>query len=457
MEIYSSFAQYLETSGIFSQAQAEKFKSNLTAEDENQNVCNLANFFTTITASESYDLAVRLFTNWQKGPKSALVPSSSVSKLSNPSPRRPQSAYKSLAKTIGSQSTRNNNRSLSRDQSECETKSSNHHHSQTSDNVFTFLHNDSFRRNAIKTEIEHQNLLKETAECTFQPNISKFEINENTFNVFNRLQHDLRKEKNEMNQIVKEHLEMQGCTFSPAILKKKFRRDEDEPRSSSRSLNRTFEKLYKEYQVKNFSSVENEILKNKLEVKGCTFTPSLTLKGHRSPSREASEERFQSLHKLHNDKQINLAKKRIEQSADEIKKCTFKPQVWSTPKNRGNSKEVQDRLLKWNTEKILKLEDRVREKICLEESMNRELNLLAKKKNDLNDSQLNGSRYEGLYQDSIHRVHRKEKLEKKILKDIGASFKPKTNKHMMTTPKLRDNALYEDQALEARESKRFDS
>jgi len=247
---------------------------------------------------------------------------------------------------------------------------------------------------------------------------------------------DLRKDKIEMNEFVKSHLEMQGCTFTPTILRGPMSEEED-MRASSTSLNRTFDRLHKEFEAKKHLSIENELKKRTLEVKDCTFKPVLSAKARRSPS---NSERFESLHKLHSERQRSLARKRIEQSEDEQKKCSFKPQVWSSPRNRDTSNGVHERLLKWNSEKNLKLEMKVKEKISIEENMSQELNLPASRRNEMNESRMSIAAHERLYQDNANRQVRKQELEKQIMKDMGASFKPKTNKNSLSSAnKLRDN------------------
>jgi len=121
-------------------------------------------------------------------------------------------------------------------------------------------------------------------------------------------------------------------------------------------------------------------------------------------------------------------KKRIEQSEEEIKKYSFKPAVMSSPARRGTSKDVHERLLEWNNEKNKKLEAKLKEKFETEQNM-QELNLPTKRRQDTNPNETRDSvsAYDRLYQDGIDKRFRHDQLEKRVLKDIGASFTPKTN------------------------------
>lgn len=73
----------------------------------------------------------------------------------------------------------------------------------------------------------------------------------------------------------------------------------------------------------------------------------------------------------------------------------------------------------------------MREKVDTETNMHNELNLPAKKMNEnygnLDDSRGSVSTFQRLYQDNQNRKQKKEVLEKRVLREIGASFTPKTN------------------------------
>jgi len=142
-------------------------------------------------------------------------------------------------------------------------------------------------------------------------------------------------------------------------------------------------------------------------------------------------------------------KKRIEKAEEEEKRYSFRPQLVSYPSKsakRDTSQDVKDRLLEWNKEKNKRLEAKVMEKIHTEVAMSQEMDLPTRKRHDrkegADETHDSISTYERLYQDSSHKKIRKEMLEKKVLKDMGASFTPKTNLNRNNSARklLKENA-----------------
>ncbi|RYE53385.1 MAG: hypothetical protein EOP48_14510, partial [Sphingobacteriales bacterium] len=98
----------------------------------------------------------------------------------------------------------------------------------------------------------------------------------------------------------------------------KFDTFNDEDKFKNSSLNtssvndRTFDRLYRQHQTKRQASIENEFKKRALEVKDCTFQPSLS---SRTSQRSTDDpDRYNKLYKMHAEKQRNLMKKRIDKS-----------------------------------------------------------------------------------------------------------------------------------------------
>ncbi len=451
MDIPSTFSNFLQEKAILTQRQAAKLGSAVDTHEENQSIFKLADFFRSLTPSDCYDLSLRLFLLWNKEaqqPKSSPKNEKSLQRfvdiLTKSLQRSQKSAFNLLRASVSSPRPEhlsvhtNKHRSISPVESQSQLRSPN---SFASNDVFEFLHNEAQRKNYLRFQNEQRRLDMESQSCTFQPNLTKssgsFSRTANPDEVFNRLQQDLRREKQEINHAKKFQMEMKDCTFTPQTTKSLSTRSKGstfEEKASSldtSTLDRTFDRLYKQHHTKRQASIENEFKKRAMEVKDCTFTPSLTARTSQGPADDP--DRYNKLYKMHAERQRNLMKKRIDKSIEEESKYSFKPSLISPAKSatsRGTSKDVRARLEEWNNEKKRKLENKMKEKVDTEHNMHNELNLPAKKMNEnyaAEESRGSVSTFQRLYQDNQHKKQRKEVLEQRILREIGASFTPKTN------------------------------
>jgi len=443
MDICSTFSNFLQERAILTQRQAAKLGSTVDTHEDNQSIFKLADFFRSLTPSDCYDLALRLFLLWTKEsekPKITPKTEKGLEKFVNFLTKNLQkSAFRRLRASVSSPRPQqlsvsaNKHRSISPVDSQMRSPNS-----FASSDVFEFLHNEAQRKNYIRFQNEQRRLELESQSCTFQPSISKSSstMNRSQVEVFERLQQDLRREKQEINDVKKFQMEMQGCTFTPQTTKSSRSKLYDDERTNKNSSldtsvnDRTFDRLYKQHQTKRQASIENEFKKRALEVKDCTFTPSLTARNSQRSTDDP--DRYNKLYKMHAEKQRNLMKKRIDKSIEEESKYSFRPSLISPAKSttsRGTSKDVRERLLEWQEEKKRKLENKMKEKVDTETNMHNELNLPAKRMNEnyAGEERTSVSTFQRLYQDNQNKKQRKEVLEKRVLREIGASFTPKTN------------------------------
>jgi len=448
MDICSTFSNFLQERAILTQRQAAKLGSTVDTHEDNQSIFKLADFFRSLTPSDCYDLALRLFLLWSKEsekPKITPKTEKGLQKFVDFLTKNLQkSALRRLRASVSSPRPQQLSASVNKHRSispvDSQVKSPN---SFASSDVFEFLHNEAQRKNYIRFQNEQRRIDLESQSCTFQPNSTKSStsIRRHPDEVFERLQQDLRREKQEINDVKKFHMEMKDCTFTPHTTKSMSTRSkpnfDGESTNKNSSLDtsvndRTFDRLYKHHNTKRQASIENEFKKRALEVKDCTFQPSLTARNSQRSTDDP--DRYNKLYKMHAEKQRNLMKKRIDKSIEEESKYSFRPSLISPAKSttsRGTSKDVRERLLEWNHEKKKKLENKLREKVDTETNMHNELNLPAKKMNEnygnLDESRGSVSTFQRLYQDNQSRKQKKEVLEKRVLREIGASFTPKTN------------------------------
>jgi len=455
MDSCSTFSQFLQDKAILSQRQAEKLAPFLSEKDQNQSVFKLADFFRSLTPSDNYDLALRLYLLWTKESKFSPQKQNALQKLVNLlSKSLKRSAFHSFIVNTQPQlrSPSQHPKSAqynSFSPADLETKSTINFNSVHSTDIFSYLHNEAQKKNSMKLENEQKKLRLETENCTFQPNLSRPQttLAKSSTEVFERLQQDLRKEKELMNSAKKVQIEMRDCTFKPTLLTKNRSANVEDEYQLNTSPDRTFERLYREHHAKRHATLENELKRQTQEVQGCTFQPSLTTRSRSKSKDPETDERFKKLYKLHSERQRSLMKKRIEKAEEEEKRYSFRPQLISSPSKsakRETSQDVKDRLWEWNNEKKKRLEAKLMEKFQTEAAMSQEMNLPTKKRNErheVNETNDSISAYERLYQDSSHKKIRKEILEKKVLKELGASFTPKTNLNRnLSARKLKENA-----------------
>jgi len=149
---------------------------------------------------------------------------------------------------------------------------------------------------------------------------------------------------------------------------------------------------------------------------------------------------------MHSEKQRNVMMRRIEKEEEEERKFSFQPQIFSSPKratSRDTSKDVHERLIEWNNDKKKKIEAKMQEKIEAENTMHNTLDLPTKKRNESmsRDETIDSiPAYQRLYKENESKKARKELLEKRVLREIGASFAPKINQRNLSARKSPNNS-----------------
>ena len=455
----NTFAQFLFKQCILTQNQSAKMAADLNDHLDNRSIFKLADFFRSLTPSDCYDLALRLYLLWSKEPKCSPQQKKGLQILSNIfSKKLKQRAFRKLKskprdKSPAARST-SKYRSFNPD-SEAKSPTSS---SPINANIFHFLHNEAQRKQYKLMENERKKEEMETKGCSFQPNATMSKnssLAKSSLDVFERLQHDVKKEKKVMNESKKFQLEMRGCTFTPTLSTKSLTsRGKESRREGSRNktpsldnsaLDRTFERLYKEHQVKKQIQMENEFRKQRIEIKDCTFQPALTTRSHSSRGGDITD-RFNRLYQMHSEKQRNVMMRRIEKEEEEERKFSFQPQIFSSPKratSRDTSKDVHERLIEWNNDKKKKIEAKIQEKIEAENTMHNTLDLPTKKRNESmsRDETIDSiPAYQRLYKENESKKARKELLEKRVLREIGAFFAPKINQRNLSARKSPNNS-----------------
>jgi len=320
---------------------------------------------------------------------------------------------------------------------------------RSSESVFNKLYNDSHKKNFMRQEYEEFKYRTETDECTFQPN-SKRSPKRTNGEVFDRLQQDLRRFKQEINENKRLEIEMRNCTFSPTINSSSMIDGE----SSIRSISQTFDRLYNDKKLKELHSYENEVRKQEKEMAGCTFKPVLSPGTLNSYSKldDSETERFCRLYKNHEEKQKRAEQKIRDKSLEENSKYSFKPQRIASPtpgrvKEAKNEKKVVDRLLDWYNDRKKKIDTKLQEQgRKITEDANTSLST-KRRKRDLDETNDSIPAYDRLYKQYSSKKSRNEALEKKVMKEIGASFTPKTNRTRSLSASGKSKETYHSRAM----------
>lgn len=443
-----SFTKFLHEHGILSTKQTENYP-----ETENQDnaslIFQLADFIKSLTPSDCYDLALRLFLLYQqksKAPRFTEAQQATLTRFFNTVAQKyRKTLLSSFDKLRGfdavryvptfegsfrqeSQLSHQNNPRKSRRSVQSD---------RNDGPIYERLYKESEAMNSAKLINEEKKYYLETKDCTFQPKINKSSTTKNdSFSgkndeVFKRLQKSYRRENQEMFEKTKAQLELKECTFHPNIL---------QPMSNStlnsssvdygeRSISRTFERLHSEHSYKKQQQMENEILKQTYELAGCTFTPKINDSEADRGTRSArnSARRSESLYADHFEKKRSITKMMLANEDKEIKECTFKPAlIAKMPETVRSARKgtPQERLLEWQREKEAKLEEKQREKLLQESASKKpQINANAAELGKIGDEPA----HERLYREGSERKNKQEELEKKVLGEIGVSFTPKTN------------------------------
>lgn len=285
-----------------------------------------------------------------------------------------------------------------------ETKKNYSFHSQASDDCIEY--DKGFSQGGYKKSIEDlriQQRSKELEECTFRPEITEY--SQRFSPVYSKISPIDLKEKEEFYRQQKSQKELEGCTFQPKINTHK-----------AISLDRSFEKLYKDAEVHRQKMRSKELVEKDKEISNCTFKPTVL-----NPSKSVSGNVYEKLYKSYQESQREKRRIQMEKEAKEIEESTFTPKLM-TPK-----KETEDQVPVF--ERLYAQVEKKKEKIRKEEEEKARPSSVAKSKRSCDEP----PRFEALY--ALHKETSLKKLalQEKILKESGASFKPDMSKS--STPK----------------------
>lgn len=399
------FINFLHSFGIISEKQQFSLLEDFSQSSNKKFIFTLADFFKKLTPSDSYDMAVRLFSNWEKskpfqdninnqiqGTNNALTKivktvreenrneGASFNNSNNKNEERPEFMEENLtfSKKI-KENLNNNSIKIQKDSSPFGKKPENF---KKSIRIFKFqnIFNSFFRRNNFKTlKLSFQTMKNLASESRREKSNKKSK----------NYMHDLDFYKNELSNF--EYLTSRGKCKTPlneefsyegprplnvtpyrskeSILaeessQKNQRTQRERPSLSSqkkRSNSTIHEKLYKEAGLKQVNALYLESVKKKNEMDGCTFRPNI-IKNDKFNKNNTSRPAFEKLYLEGEQRKLILQEKQKFEQDNQLKECTFCPQTLKTllsnsktPKNASqyveNNKENNSQKITTNLDK----------------------------------------------------------------------------------------------------------
>lgn len=245
---------------------------------------------------------------------------------------------------------------------------------------------------------------KELEECTFRPEITEF--SQRFSPVYSKFNPAHLKEKEELYRQQKSQKELEGCTFQPKTNTHK-----------ALSLDRSFEKLYKDAEVHRQKMRSKELVEKDKEIANCTFKPTVL-----NPSKSNAGNVYEKLYKSYQESQREKRRLQMEKEAKEIEESTFTPKLITPKKECDDQVTVFERLYSQVEKKKEKLKKQEEEEVKARPSS------VARSKRSSEDP----PRFESLY--ALHKESSQKKLalQEKLLKESGALFKPDTSKSSLS-------------------------
>ena len=453
------FPQFLESHGIFNSKQRTDYSTETSStSDESATIFQLADFFRSLTPSECYDLALRIYLLYQQSKKDKSHPkntkkSEAAQKLQTiVESTQPATANDSKEKPRSSGPYQNTHRSnvnfldgsLEQMWSIQQSLSSQRAHNASKDSIHERLYNESYVKNNMKIIREEVKKQEELKGCTFHPTVTEPDRSRSPGKrerspeqVFERLARDNKNTNQSLYEEKRKELEMKECTFKPNITQSSPSHERQKTQfefSEKQLLNQTFERLHSEKSLYIRRKIANERERQEREIIGCTFSPKINKRGYfLSPdgrsSKEMSRVRSEALYSDYFERERHKTKVRLDIDQEESKRLTFKPELISKSMVKLDPNvPTEERLLSWERERVRKLEESKEQKRKSESAEKRpRINRESPERAPRTQETPKRETYNRLYQDSALKKERTKEREKKLMEELGCTFSPKLN------------------------------
>ncbi|CAD8184052.1 unnamed protein product [Paramecium pentaurelia] len=354
---------------------------------------SLSDYLKNLSASDSFDMALRLYDSWKLQQTKKKNPGNLIKILSKIAVRKPfkmlQSYQKSTKMQFSPNKIRNSQKSTISEQQSYQSPINKKALSQMGFNdTCERLYMDGIIQKVKKGQYEQEKQQLELKECTFKPQVNVDTLRQNEIEVFDRLYKTQLISKNDFSEI-KQKQEISQCTFTPSINKQES--------------------------ISNFQTLEN---KQQQPIFDRLFQESISrsnLKQSYVPVREQKElqEFFKRLHNESAEKQQVQAFQRLDKETKQLEQCTFKPKINTNFNFSPNQQPAFDRLYMLSTKS---------KKNLFDDSQQKQNN---NKTKDQSSIQNNESLYERMKnhvdKKKRHIYHIKQEVDKEL------TFKPNIN------------------------------
>ncbi|CAD8178326.1 unnamed protein product [Paramecium pentaurelia] len=320
----AKFIDYLVDTGII---------TNNQQISTNNMMFQLSDYLKNLTASDSFDMANRIYDCWKLKLKQKQNPTSLIKILTKLALQKPFRILNSQKILNSPQQLRNSQKSLSQQQLQYQSPVDKFKLSQMGFNdTCERLYQDGIAQKVKKEQFEQEKCKQELRDCTFKPQISAERLGNNDTEVFDRLYKSQLACKNDFSE-VKQKQEIVQCTFTPQINKQSSI-------SNYQPIEQIFDRLYQESINRNNMKLSLAPTREERELQQCSFRPQIS---QRQLNR-SGDDIFVRLHNESAEKQQIKAFQKLESETKELESCTFKPKINTHTNFSPSSQPAFDRL-----------------------------------------------------------------------------------------------------------------
>ncbi|CAD8110242.1 unnamed protein product [Paramecium sonneborni] len=322
----AQFIEYLVETGIITE------KSYIST---NNMMFQLSDYLKNLTASDSFDMANRIYDNWKLKQKRKQNPQCLIrliAKMTYAKPFKILNSYSDSQKILSSIQQLNITQKSSC-QVEYQSSVNKSKLSQMGLNdTCERLYQDGISQKVKKEYFEQEKYKQDLRECTFKPQINSDNLGSNDTEVFDRLYKTQLACKNNFSE-TKQKQEVSQCTFTPCINKQ-------QSVSNYQPIEQIFDRLYQESINRNNMKLSLVPTSEEKEFQQCTFKPQISFR----QLDRSGEDIFVRLHNESAEKQQIKVFQKIESEEKQLENCTFKPKINTHSNFSPSSQPAFDRL-----------------------------------------------------------------------------------------------------------------
>ncbi|CAD8169284.1 unnamed protein product [Paramecium octaurelia] len=371
---------------------------------------SLSDYLKNLSASDSFDMALRLYDSWKMQQTQRKNPANLLNILTKIALRKPFKTLKSYQKCTKIQFSpnkiRNSQKSTISEQQSYQSPINKKALSQMGLNdTCERLYMDGIIQKVKKGQYEQEKQQLELKECTFKPQVNVEAIRKNEIEVFDRLYKTQLISKNDFSEI-KQKQEISQCTFTPSINKQESISNFQTVDNKQQPI---FDRLFQESISRSNLKQSYAPVREQKELQECTFKPQIS---HRQINR-SGDDIFKRLHNESAEKQQVQAFQRLDKETKELEQCTFKPKINTTLNFSPNQQPAFDRLYMLSTKSKKNLFDDSQQKQAIN------------KTKDQSSIQNNESLYERMKSHVDKKKRHIYHIKQEVDKDL--TFKPNIN------------------------------